>query len=106
MAAYLPEISEILNRVPRQMLFIFKTNDLLRGIESALKTEANAQSFIPMSKCCVRAVYRHKKKHCHSFIGGVKLTVLEQWALFKITIFQIFLWVKCSALVKRTKFLS
>lgn len=38
-AKYLPEISAVLNRVPRQMLLIFKTNDLLRGIEFSLNTQ-------------------------------------------------------------------
>ncbi|MPC15585.1 putative aarF domain-containing protein kinase 1 [Portunus trituberculatus] len=37
-AKYLPEISAVLSRVPRQMLLIFKTNDLLRGIEFSLDT--------------------------------------------------------------------
>jgi aarF domain-containing kinase len=36
---YLPQISEILDRVPRPMIMIFKTNDLLRGVEHALKTQ-------------------------------------------------------------------
>ncbi|KAH8029154.1 hypothetical protein HPB51_023694 [Rhipicephalus microplus] len=33
---HFPLISQILGMVPRQMLLIFKTNDLLRGIESSL----------------------------------------------------------------------
>lgn len=37
-AKYFPEISAVLSRVPRQMLLIFKTNDLLRGIEFSLDT--------------------------------------------------------------------
>lgn len=36
----LPVISEILDRVNRQMLLILKTNDLLRGIEYTLKTQS------------------------------------------------------------------
>lgn len=55
-AAYLPQISQLLAHVPRQMLLIFKTNDLLRGIEAALGTRASASSFLNMSRCCVRAL--------------------------------------------------
>ena len=55
-ANYLPEISQLLNHVPRQMLLIFKTNDLLRGIEAALGTRASASSFLNMSRCCIRAL--------------------------------------------------
>ncbi|KAK2717974.1 hypothetical protein QYM36_006677, partial [Artemia franciscana] len=36
---YLVQIADVLNRVPREMLLIFKTNDLLRSIEYALKTQ-------------------------------------------------------------------
>jgi hypothetical protein len=35
------------------MLLLLKTNDLLRGIESALGTRTSSSSFIHMSKCCV-----------------------------------------------------
>lgn len=55
-ATYLPQISQLLSHVPRQMLLIFKTNDLLRGIEAALGTRASASSFLNMSRCCVRAL--------------------------------------------------
>lgn len=55
-ATYLPQISQLLSHVPRQMLLIFKTNDLLRGIEAALGTRASASSFLNMSRCCIRAL--------------------------------------------------
>lgn len=55
-ANYLPQISQLLSHVPRQMLLIFKTNDLLRGIEAALGTRASASSFLNMSRCCIRAL--------------------------------------------------
>ncbi|XP_042895385.1 aarF domain-containing protein kinase 1 [Parasteatoda tepidariorum] len=35
-ANYLPEITTVLSRVPREMLLVLKTNDLLRGIEGSL----------------------------------------------------------------------
>ena len=70
-ALYLPQISELLNRVPRQMLLLLKTNDLLRGIETTLQTRASASSFINMSRCCTRALARwaHARthKHAHAF---------------------------------------
>lgn len=59
-ANYLPQISDILNSVPREMLLVFKTNDLLRHIESVLQTRADATSLLTMSRSCVRAVYQHR----------------------------------------------
>ncbi|ESO91928.1 hypothetical protein LOTGIDRAFT_121554 [Lottia gigantea] len=92
-ATYLMEISEILNNVPRQMLLLFKTNDVLRGIESSLNTPANATSFINMSRYCVRAVARHKLKYSHSFFGRLKIQSAELWLLFKINLYQWYLWL-------------
>lgn len=60
-ALYLPQISELLNRVPRQMLLLLKTNDLLRGIETTLQTRASSSSFLNMSRCCIRALARSYK---------------------------------------------
>lgn len=53
---YLREISIVLNRIPREMLLLLKTNDLLRGIETSLGTRNSSSSFIYMSKCCVKLV--------------------------------------------------
>lgn len=58
-ALYLPQISDLLNRVPRQMLLLLKTNDLLRGIETTLQTRASSSSFLNMSRCCIRALARY-----------------------------------------------
>ena len=58
-ALYLPQISDLLNRVPRQMLLLLKTNDLLRGIETTLQTRASSSSFINMSRCCISAIARY-----------------------------------------------
>lgn len=57
-ALYLPQISDLLNKVPQQMLLLLKTNDLLRGIESTLQTRASSSSFINMSRCCIQAIAR------------------------------------------------
>ncbi|XP_075185623.1 aarF domain-containing protein kinase 1 isoform X7 [Anomaloglossus baeobatrachus] len=65
-AAYLPQISQLLSSVPRQMLLLLKTNDLLRGIETALHSSAGASSFLSMSRCCVRALARNTVKSTQS----------------------------------------
>ena len=43
---YFKEIADVLAYVNRQMILIFKTNDLLRGIESSLGTKNSMSSFI------------------------------------------------------------
>nr|XP_020471382.1 uncharacterized aarF domain-containing protein kinase 1 isoform X2 [Monopterus albus] len=59
---YLPQISRLLNRVPRQMLLLLKTNDLLRSTEITLQTRASSSSFISISRCCIRAIARLKQQ--------------------------------------------
>lgn len=76
------------------MLMIFKTNDLLRGIESTLNTRWNARSFITMSECCIRALHKHKRKKCHGAILCLfRVTIQEQYALLMLTIYKWCLWI-------------
>ncbi|GFS71610.1 aarF domain-containing protein kinase 1 [Nephila pilipes] len=91
-ANYLPEITKVLSRVPRQMLLIFKTNDLLRGIECSLGVKGAAGSFIAMSKCCIKALYNEKMKHCHSYFGTLKILLTKSIAYTRIYLYQYYLW--------------
>ncbi|XP_072618205.1 aarF domain-containing protein kinase 1 isoform X1 [Vulpes vulpes] len=93
-ANYLPEISQLLNHVPRQMLLIFKTNDLLRGIEAALGTRASASSFLNMSRCCIRALAMHKKKNASSFFRRTQISFRETFNLWQINLHELILRVK------------
>ena len=90
---YLPEIAAILNSVPREMLLIFKTNDLLRGIETSLKSRADTQSFITMSRCCVRAMFDMKRKFCNTWWCSFRLHVHERIVLFKLSLYELYLWM-------------
>ncbi|XP_076022187.1 aarF domain-containing protein kinase 1 [Genypterus blacodes] len=97
-ALYLPQISELLNKVPRQMLLLLKTNDLLRGIETTLQTRASSSSFINMSRCCIRALARHKRRKAVSGKTRLQITLAESVSLWRLNIYELFLWVKGSAL--------
>uniref|UniRef100_A0A481CI56 AarF domain-containing protein kinase 1 n=2 Tax=Sus scrofa TaxID=9823 RepID=A0A481CI56_PIG len=93
-ANYLPQISQLLNHVPRQMLLILKTNDLLRGIEAALGTRASASSFLNMSRCCIRALAAHKKKNTRSFFKRTQISFGEAFSLWQINLHELILRVK------------
>lgn len=97
-ARYLPQISELLNRIPRQMLLLLKTNDLLRGIETTLQTRAASSSFINMSRCCIRALARHKRSKCASRMKRLQITVSEWVGLWKLRLYALFLTLKGSLL--------
>ncbi|XP_072479784.1 aarF domain-containing protein kinase 1 isoform X3 [Notamacropus eugenii] len=95
-ATYLPQISQLLNKVPRQMLLILKTNDLLRGIETALSTRASASSFLNMSRCCTRALAAHKKKKTCSLLKRIQISFEESLSLWQINLHELFLRVRGS----------
>ncbi|OWF52261.1 uncharacterized aarF domain-containing protein kinase 1-like [Mizuhopecten yessoensis] len=97
-AEFLVQISDLLNRIPRQLLLILKTNDVLRGIETSLQTRANATSFINMSRCCVRAVAADRLKNCQSYLETFKVKLGCQWQLCKLGLYKVFLWLQSSFL--------
>ncbi|XP_066468211.1 aarF domain-containing protein kinase 1 isoform X3 [Tiliqua scincoides] len=85
-ASYLPQITMLLNNVPRQMLLLLKTNDLLRGIESALQTRASASSFLNMSRCCVRAVAMYQRSRTDSLYKKAQISISEALSLWQINL--------------------
>uniref|UniRef100_A0A1A7YFC1 AarF domain-containing protein kinase 1 n=2 Tax=Iconisemion striatum TaxID=60296 RepID=A0A1A7YFC1_9TELE len=99
-ARYLPQISDLLNRVPRQMLLLLKTNDLLRGIETTLQTRASSSSFINMSRCCVRAVARHKRTKARSRSRRLQITLTESLSLWKLSVYELLLWFRGSMMTR------
>ncbi|XP_061223501.1 aarF domain-containing protein kinase 1 isoform X2 [Neopsephotus bourkii] len=97
-ATYLPQITQLLNNVPRQMLLLLKTNDLLRGIELALNTRASASSFLNMSRCCIRAVSKYQRSKSHSLYRKAQISLTEALSLWQISLYELFLWLKGSQL--------
>ncbi|XP_077123584.1 aarF domain-containing protein kinase 1 [Ranitomeya variabilis] len=95
-AAYLPQISQLLSSVPRQMLLLLKTNDLLRGIETALHTDAGASSFLSMSRCCVRALARHRRTMASSLWSSACISMSELLHLGQLQLYELFLWTRSS----------
>ncbi|EPB71187.1 ABC1 family protein [Ancylostoma ceylanicum] len=91
-ASLIPQISEVLHRMPRQMLLILKTNDLLRNLEHVLGTENRADAHIEMSRCVVRTHYELKlKKPDRTIWETLRIRLRLLWALFKIQSYEWFL---------------
>ncbi|XP_075185624.1 aarF domain-containing protein kinase 1 isoform X8 [Anomaloglossus baeobatrachus] len=93
-AAYLPQISQLLSSVPRQMLLLLKTNDLLRGIETALHSSAGASSFLSMSRCCVRALARHRRMTASSLWSYARISISESLRLGQLQLYEFLLWAR------------
>lgn len=92
-ALVLPDIADILEKVDRQMLLILKTNDLIRGIETTLKTQDRMTAFWAMSKCCVKSIKNERVAHTESFWKKFAITLRSTWSIFKINFFYIFMGI-------------
>lgn len=86
----IPQIVDVLDKVNRQLLLIFKTNDLMRGIDHTLKTTARMGSFRVMTECCVRSVYNEKIDHAHTKIERFKYRLTKVWLLLKLNVYYTF----------------
>jgi len=97
-AKYLKEITDVLAFVNRQMILIFKTNDLLRGIESSLGTKRSMASFIQMSRSCIEVLKEKNLIEADSCVARWKIGVWSRWSQFKISCYEVFLYIYWSRL--------
>lgn len=89
-ATYVTEITELLNKVPRQLLLLLKTNDLLRSIDFRLKTRATSCSFITMSRCCIRALTEQRLQECRGWRDWVSIHADATFGHLRITLYQVY----------------
>jgi len=92
-AKYIKQIADVLAFVNRQMILIFKTNDLLRTIEHNLGTSNSMLFFIQMSRSCFRCLNDERLRLCNGFWCRKRTEFTAVWDQFKISIYQIFLWL-------------
>ncbi len=87
---YLGEIIKLLDKVPRQMLLLFKMNDCLRHIDHALGSNANT-TLVIAGKYAAKAVYRDslKKKAKEASVGGHLVNNLREWFSFVVVMSRI-----------------
>ncbi|XP_054153228.1 aarF domain-containing protein kinase 1-like [Oppia nitens] len=90
---YISQISELLSKVDRQILLVFKTNDLLRSIDYALGTGGERRSLLTMSRCCVRAVYDQQYRQSHHWWQQLSLILRFHWIETKLSCYSLYLWL-------------
>ena len=71
------EIAGILAKVPRDLLLLFKTNDLLRALDEDLGADDGAQmrTFAVMGQYCAQAIYEADRAVIRSNAATSKVTV-------------------------------
>ncbi len=96
---YFSEISQLLDKVPRQLLLILKTNDLLRSLEHSLGTSEHAQSYLTMSKHCITAISKYEQRDIHGWYNRACRRTMTLYNLFIICLYEQWLWFRYSLLV-------
>jgi len=90
-ARYVKEITDVLAFVNRQMILIFKTNDLLRNIEFSLGTQNSMSSLVQMSRACMKVLRAEERKKCQNNWCLIKSSIGGQLDQLKISFYQLFL---------------
>jgi len=89
-AKFFPQITEVLERIPREMVLVLKTNDLLRGIESSLKRKPGT-SFVPMTRLCMTAAYKREMRLATSTFQKAQLKFGFMWSQIRVNLYVFFL---------------
>lgn len=90
---YMSEINQLLSNVPRELLLILKTNDLLRSIETRMGTKGQQMSFIIMTRYCSENVHTNLLKNCQNWRCKFKVNTSHRWIDFKLKVYQLYLWM-------------
>ncbi|KAI6186382.1 Protein kinase domain-containing protein [Aphelenchoides besseyi] len=101
-ASLIPQIMQVLDRMPRPMLLILKTNDLIRAIERRLGAHNRSDAFLEMAKSCTKVLYDERIRQAKNFVQWSRAIIGLYFTLFKIFLYQNYLIVKEWTTPKRT----
>ena len=91
---FLAEITQLLDTVPRQLVLILKTNDLLRGIEHVLGTQVQRRSYLTMSRYCLRAIGEHEERMSVSWVQWALCRTRTNLSILFVRLYETWLWWK------------
>lgn len=91
---YMSEINQLLSSVPRELLLILKTNDLLRSIETRMGTKGQQMSFIIMTRYCSENVHTNLLRACQDWRCRFRVRSAHRWIDLKLRVYQLYLWLK------------
>lgn len=105
--ANIPQISQVLQNVPRDLILILKTNDLLRGIEATLlrKNTQGLGTFLNMARYCVSSLCTHKLSKKRGVLQRVVIYCSYYRVLCRIKFFRFLYWLSLTSLGSHMKHL-
>ncbi len=93
---YFSEITQLLDTVPRQLILILRTNDVLRGIETVLGSPIHQHSYLSMSRYCLRAIGDHEARNSPTWAHWVVYKTRTRLSLLLISLYEVWLWWKAA----------
>ena len=91
---YLPEITQLLDGVPRQLVLLLKTNDLLRGIEHSLGASGQQTSYLTMAKSCLRALGKHQLASTASWTTALYWRLRTSISILAVQTYELWLTIR------------
>ena len=86
------ELTQVLQSVPRELIMVFKTNDLLAHVESSLGVPRRESYYLSLARECVGILGRHEAKREASWSRSYLITLQTEWTLFKLRLYQCYKW--------------
>uniref|UniRef100_A0A8R1IVD5 Uncharacterized protein n=2 Tax=Caenorhabditis japonica TaxID=281687 RepID=A0A8R1IVD5_CAEJA len=77
--------------MPREMLLILKTNDLMRNIEHKLGVFGSSDCLIEMSRCVIRSSHELSMRRSDSRVEKFRIGFSMYWSLMKLFCYQYYL---------------
>ncbi|XP_072997673.1 putative ABC1 protein At2g40090 isoform X2 [Typha latifolia] len=91
---YLPQISELLRRLPRVILLMLKTNDCLRAVNHALVGGYSLESFLIIGRVSSEAVLEAKKMlKKRSLLWGLRIWFEQVFLAARLLSMKVALWL-------------
>ncbi|XP_072976509.1 putative ABC1 protein At2g40090 isoform X1 [Typha angustifolia] len=91
---YLPQISELLRRLPRVILLMLKTNDCLRAVNHALVGGYSLESFLIIGRVSSEAVLEAKKMlKKRSLLWGLRIWFEQVFLAARLLSMKVSLWL-------------
>lgn len=103
---YLPRVASLLARLPRPLLLLLKTNDLLRHLERQLGV--TRRTFTIMSHYCVDALYEREmeRQRQQGWLEVWRLQMARLWAHLRIILFEYYVVFTLPSLRHKTATIS
>ncbi|KAJ9540696.1 hypothetical protein OSB04_027202 [Centaurea solstitialis] len=90
---YFPQITELLNKLPRVILLMLKTNDCLRAVNNTLVQRPSVESFIIIGRVSSEALIDEKLLHAKSLFSLLRIWLEEVSLEARFGIMQVALWM-------------